>query len=268
MPQITWLLLMSTHFFPQGMRLTTLDERKEFYSKEFDVEALQSWLKFRSGTTKFAVIIGGHTDIYPPMYREDKKTTIIIDEYATLQDVQSQISEFLPEAAYYDRNVYNKEGKVVGQELAFDIDPENLICPIHGTLADKLARHQGLSFCSLELKMAKQQTAGLYDFLKKKFSKLRIVYSGRGFHIHVLDPEVFSLSKDRRTALAAQVKAKGFEIDAWVTEGEMRFIRLPYSLNGLVSRIVVPLEKSELAKFDPVTDLRCIPDFLKQHRKR
>jgi DNA primase catalytic subunit len=267
MPQITLLLVMSTYFFPRGMRLTTLDERNEFYIKEFNVEALQRWLKFRSGKTKFAVIIGSHTDIYPPIYRKDKNTTIIIDEYADLQDLQNQILRFLPEAVYYDRNVYNQEGEVVGQELAFDVDPENLTCPIHGTLADKLARHQGLSFCSLELEMAKQQTGGLYEFLKKHFSKLRIVYSGRGFHIHVLDAEAFSLSKDSRATLAARVKAKGFEIDAWVTEGEMRFIRLPYSLNGLVSRIVLPLEQEELAKFNPVTDLRCIPNFLKHHSK-
>jgi DNA primase catalytic subunit len=42
----------------------------------------------------------------------------------------------------------------------------------------------------------------------------------------------------------------------------MRLIRLPYSLHGLVSRIVVPVEKSELERFDPVSDERCIPKFL------
>jgi DNA primase catalytic subunit len=58
------------------------------------------------------------------------------------------------------------------------------------------------------------------------------------------------------------VKEKGFGIDEWVTAGEMRLIRLPYSLHGLVSRIVVPVEKSELERFDPVSDERCIPKFL------
>jgi DNA primase catalytic subunit len=58
------------------------------------------------------------------------------------------------------------------------------------------------------------------------------------------------------------VKENGFEIDEWVTAGEMRLIRLPYSLNGLVSRIAVPLEKNEIEKFDPVHDFRCIPAFL------
>jgi hypothetical protein len=39
-------------------------------------------------------------------------------------------------------------------------------------------------------------------------------------------------------------------------------IRLPYSLHGLVSRVVVPVEKGELGRFDPVHDKRCIPMFL------
>ena len=59
------------------------------------------------------------------------------------------------------------------------------------------------------------------------------------------------------------MKKKGFAIDEWVTLGEMRLIRLPFSLHGLVSRIVLPLEKSEVERFDPVNDERCIPRFLR-----
>jgi hypothetical protein len=42
----------------------------------------------------------------------------------------------------------------------------------------------------------------------------------------------------------------------------MRLIRLPYSLHGLVSRVVVSVEKGELERFDPIHDKRCIPKFL------
>jgi DNA primase catalytic subunit len=125
-----------------------------------------------------------------------------------------------------------------------------------------MARHQGLSFCALAMDLAKQQIVGLYEYLTRQFSDLQIVYSGRGFHIHVFDLETFSWASKRRTDLAAEVKAAGFKIDAWVSEGEMRLIRLPYSLHGMVSRIVLPLEKSELETFNPVTDPRCIPKFL------
>jgi len=91
---------------------------------------------------------------------------------------------------------------------------------------------------------------------------MRLVYSGRGFHIHVLDPAAYAFDEKKRLEIARAVKEKGFAIDEWVTAGEMRLIRLPYSLNGLVSRIVLPLEKRELEKFDPVHDERCLPKFL------
>jgi DNA primase catalytic subunit len=255
---------MVQYFVPEGMRPSTLEERKEFYTSEFNLQKVGEWIGQRRGKTKFAVIIGKHTRIYPQEYRDDAETTIIIDEYTDLEEVRRQIVEFLPEAVYYDRNIYLENNHPAGQELAFDVDPENSTCPIHGTLADKMKRHQGLSFCTTELEMAKQQTAGLCEFLEKQFSDLRMVYSGRGFHIHVFDEKANSLTTKQRTQLAEKVKANGFDVDAWVTTGEMRFIRLPYSLHGMVSRIAVPLEKGELGRFNPVLDQRCIPKFLQK----
>jgi DNA primase catalytic subunit len=254
---------MTEYSLPEGMRYSTLEERKRFYTQEFDIGKVKKWFGKKSRKPKFAVIIGRHTRIFPEKYREDAETTIVIDQYSELEDLRSEIVEFLPEAVYYDRNVYEERDLKVGQELAFDLDPENITCPVHGTLADKMKRHQGLSFCPLELGMVKDQTVRLHEYLEGQFSKMRVVYSGRGFHIHVFDEEAYSLSTKKRELLAATVKAKGFEIDEWVTAGEMRLIRLPYSLHGMVSRITLPLEKGEVEKFDPLVDERCMPAFLK-----
>jgi len=254
---------MSNYYFPEGMRPATLEERKQFYKIEFNLEKVAGWFEGLNGKIKFAVIIGKHTKIYPEKYKEDLDTTIIIDECKNLNEVSDQIIEFLPEAVYYDRNKYNENDQQAGQELAFDIDPENVTCPVHGTLADKMKQRQGLSFCKLELDIVKNQVTGLYENLEKQFSQLQIVYSGRGFHVHVFDPKACALNTEERRQIAKNVKAQGFEIDEWVTSGEMRLIRLPYSLNGLVSRIVVPLEKTEIEKFDPAIDPRCIPRFLR-----
>ena len=167
-------------------------KRKQFYTSEFDLEKVFGWLGSQRGRLKFAVIIGRHTKIYPEKYKEDASTTIIIDDYKNLEDVRAQILEFLPEAVYYDRNVYDADDRKVGQELAFDLDPENITCPIHGTLADKMKRQQGLSFCEIELEMVKKEAIGLYEFLAHQFSEVRAVYSGRGFHLHVLDQKAYS----------------------------------------------------------------------------
>jgi DNA primase catalytic subunit len=253
---------MARYYLPSGMRYTTLDERREFYTEEFNLPQVQEWFSCRQGKTKYAVIMGKHTKIYLEQYREDAETTIIIDEYRNLREVQSQIIDFLPEAVYYDRNLYGEDDRIIGQELAFDLDPENVDCPVHGSLEDKIGHGQGLSFCELELDIVRREAIGLYDYLQKRFSDLRVVYSGRGFHLHVLDKDTYKLSTEERLNLAREVKQQGFHIDEWVTSGEYRLIRLPGSLNGLVSRIVLPLKKSELESFDPIHDSRCLPKFL------
>ncbi|MFA5572126.1 MAG: DNA primase [Crenarchaeota archaeon] len=244
------------------MRYATLAERKEFYTKEFKIGSLANWFGDKMDRTKFALIMGKHTNIFLDKYKKDISTTIIIDQYNGLTDIRKQIIDFLPEAVYYDRNRYDETGQKIGQELAFDLDPENINCPIHGTLEDKIKRGQGLSFCKIELEMVRKKTNKLYKYLEGTFSAMRIVYSGRGFHLHVLDECSYGLNTKQRLKLAREVKHAGFPIDEWVTSGEHRLIRLPYSLNGLVSRIVLPLEKREIERFNAIYDHRCIPKFL------
>ena len=108
--------------------------------------------------------------------------------------------EFLPEAVYYDRTVYGINDEKIGQELAFDLDPENVVCPIHGSLKDKMKRQQGLSFCELELDIVKAGSCG-FDMknLETRFPDVKAVYSGRGFHIHVFDQEAYQLSPTAAT---------------------------------------------------------------------
>ena len=253
---------MVSYNLPEGMRYSTIEERRKFYAEEFDPKRISEWFGRRIDGVKFAVIIGRHTRVFPEKYREDLETTIIIDEYTNLQDVQWQILEFLPEAAYYDRNIYGVGDHILGQELAFDVDPENIPCPIHGTLADKMARKQGLGFCKIELDLARKETVDLFEHLEKQFCDVKAVYSGRGFHLHVFDQQAYNLKSNERLKLARHIKQAGFHIDEWVTTGESRLIRLPYSLNGLVSRIVLPLKKDELESFDAFHDRRCQPQFL------
>jgi len=247
------------------MRYSTLEERRLFYEDEFDLSRVNDWFGARVKNVVFAVIIGRHTGIFPPEYVEDKSTTILIDEYKDLNDVRRQIVEFAPEAVYYDRNVYDEKGNIQGQELAFDVDPENIACPIHGTLEDKMNRRQGLSFCETEFKMAKEETDRLFEGLSLVFSDMRLVYSGRGFHIHVLDGEAYDWNYQKRYRMAKKLKKDGFHIDEWVTVGTMRLIRLPYSLHGMVSRIAVPIRVEELEDFDPILNERCLPRFLHPH---
>jgi DNA primase catalytic subunit len=256
------------------MRPATVQERYEFYQREFKTDLVREWFRGWARPIVFAVVIGRHTEIFPAEYRGDRYRTILIDEYEGLQDLRQYCMEFRPESVYYDRNVYTnweearrgpgnieELGKSFGQQLALDIDPENFECPIHGTLEEKLGRRQGLSFCRLELQLAQEQALELTDELSGSFGELRLVYSGRGFHVHVLDEDTFFWTRSQRLTLIRSLVQKGYLMDEWVTGGGMRLIRLPYSLNGLVSRLAIPLGTIDARSLDPVTDPRCLPGF-------
>ncbi len=272
---------MKRYRFPKGMRIAKLNERREFYEREFDLSLVSKWLERRDIlNTAFAVIIGRHSDVYLPEYEDIKKKAVIIDDHSGLEDVLDYILQYLPEGVYYDRNIYSdiklcqkcEKGykdcwdceNFIGQELAFDIDPENVNCPYHGSVEEKMQRGEGLSFCMIEFKRVRKLTLKLYDELRNEFKKIRVVYSGRGFHIHVLDDKAVKLSKDERLEISKAYSE--YAIDEWVTSGEMRLIRLPYSLNSLVSRICLPLELEEISSFDPRKD--AIPSFLLSSPRR
>ncbi len=256
------------------MRPASIGERERFYRREFDLAKLERWLRWNSSPIVFAVVIGRHTGIFPREYRREWKETILVDEYRDLDEVKRYLLEFRPESAYYDRNVYSswdearkgsgdlrRLGQSFGQELALDVDPENFDCPIHGTLEEKMKRHQGLSFCRLEFQLAKQETVEISEVLSHRFTHVRVVYSGRGFHLHILDDETLFWTRKRRWQFVRSLTRRGFVLDEWVPAGGMRLIRLPYSLNGLVSRVAVPLRSREVEAFDPLMDERCLPRF-------
>lgn len=257
------------------MRIASLTERREFYSREFSLAKISDWFQRWHSPTVFAVIIGRHTSIAPRKYFRERARTIVIDEYEGLSEIKNYLIDFRPESVYYDRNVYKDWdqarrvgndrtglGRAFGQELVLDVDPENFTCPIHGTLEDKMRKHQGLSFCRLEFQLARQEAVQLVDLLSMRFSQIRVVYSGRGFHIYILDEGTVFWDRKKRLALVRSLTKKGFVMDEWVPAGGMRLIRLPHSLNGLVCRIARPLSENELGVFDPITDVRTIPKFL------
>lgn len=259
---------------PSGMRYATLDERNIFYEDEFDLAGVRGWLRRKN--TAFALIIGRHTGIYPEEFKDMRKDTIVVDSYKNLSEVREYILQYLPEGVYYDRNIYadlekchscKKERKkcrwcnnLLGQELAFDIDPENVTCPYHGDLGQKMKSGQGLGFCMYEFNVVRKQTLRLYEGLSGRFSKMKVVYSGRGFHIHVFDEDATKMGFRDRKKLANELEE--YAIDGWVTSGEMRLIRLPYSLHGMVSRICSPLGIEKVKYFDPRKE--CIPTYIRR----
>ncbi len=260
---------------PDGLRPSRLAERRRFYARLMDYDAAERWLARFPGELVFALILGRHSGIYPRRFRSLKNLSLLVEDARRVRELRPFLLKYLPEGVYYDRNAYTSVAAArrarldyahawrsplfVGQELAFDLDPENLDCPIHGDIVAKMRRHQGLSFCDWEFEETRRQAVELYDRLSTEWSHVAAVYSGRGFHLHVLDRDAYGLTKGQRAALARRY-GKRFALDEWVTSGEMRLIRLPFSLHGMVSRIVVPVPRGKLDAFR-YGDARTVPAF-------
>ncbi len=235
------------------MRPATLEERRLFYEKEFRWREARRWVR-----SFVKVDTGRHTGIAVP---GEKKRLLMLRPF---RDLRERLIHYLPEDVYYDRNSYlslNRctrckiffglwHGKycwwscrnVMGQELAFDLDPENLTEQERGSI---------YSFTAREFEETRRRTLELVDWLSDRFTKLIPVYSGRGFHVVVRDRDAFLFTMEQRQALVEELPPGLAEvIDPWVTRGNIRLLRLPYSLHGLVSRVATPLSKKELEKED------------------
>jgi len=154
--------------YPKGMRPSTLDERRRYYDKEFDVGLLSDWIGSRKRNLKFAMILGRYTGLVMPGREENKDNVVVIDLWKGPGDIRRYALDYLPESLYYDRNRYvdvrecarydeNIEAchgcrNYDGQQLAFDLDPENVDCPYHGHLGEKIDRGRVHGFCMYEFK--------------------------------------------------------------------------------------------------------------------
>ena len=232
-------------------RKSTLNERKEFYEKEFSIAKVKAWFKKNNLPLPqlCAVDAGSESGIILDKKNKDKML------YFKFSELKGKIKKYLPEDIYYDRNRYKSPDKIlktldfnnlknrVSEELVFDIDIDNL------KPKSKINESNLKKLYKIAVRMRK-------ELLNMGFKKIGIVYSGRGFHIHVFDKKASLLSVKQREKLNKQLK--NYPIDPWVSRGYIRLIRMPYSLHGLVSRVVSPTNRKFEVK-------KTIPGFLKSN---
>ncbi|VVB80461.1 DNA primase small subunit PriS [uncultured archaeon] len=232
-------------------RPATLDERKKFYETEFSIKKVKKWFKKNNLPTPQLCAIDTGTETGITLKKEWKNTLF----YFPFNKLEEKIKKYCPEDVYYDRNIYTNPNEVlntlkfetyIGQQLVFDIDLDNL----------RGKKNQKIN--SENIKRAYGITKKMVTVLKNNgFKKMQIVYSGRGFHIHVFDKKAFTLRDYERKKLNKTLKE--FPIDPWVSAGHIRLIRMPYSLHGMISRKVIPIMNS-------FNETETIPEFLGKNR--
>lgn len=114
-------------------------------------------------------------------------------------------------AAYYQRPgaPTMKEKLWQGADLIFDLDADHL-------------RAAPKSYAGM-LEQVKRETEKLLTFLLSDFgfmeSRISVVFSGgRGYHIHVRDPRVYSFGGDERREVVDYLAGRGLSIDRFIRE--------------------------------------------------
>lgn len=261
-------------------RPSKVREREGYYSR-LDFGRIESWFKDSARRAKmpiFQLDPGNESGYFRRKYA-DKAGVLLFFTAGTSEELKEMVLEFLPEDLYYDRNFYRDQDRcaecddrgercigceeLVGQELMFDVDPENIDCPNCGSLEDRVKGHSTFKFCYICFNKAIDETVRLHgELLERGFNNLSVVFSGRGFHIYVLDEAGRSMDFQERKRLAESLVEKGFPIDQWVTDGEARLARVPFSLNGLVSRVCTPIRIEDIRKNNYWKERPFVPDFL------
>lgn len=241
------------------LRFSTIKEIEGFYQKEFDINALKKW--FNVEPSFFLVCFGKNKEY--TKFKNKLNVLKILSPSTSYNELKEKLFYYAPEGVYYDRNLYRDVNECykcmgfskykclicknwLGQELAFDLDPENI---------EKIDIYPNFSFKAFN--QVVENAFAFKEELEKLYSDVRLVYSGRGVHVHVMDGEAYGLTVKQRIKL--NNKFKKFKFDSWVSHGKVRLIRLPYSLHGKVSRIVVPINKN----FKGLNDKKIIPRFLR-----
>jgi DNA primase catalytic subunit len=266
--------------FPINHFSPTVIQRRNFYSGEFNAQAVEGWLaRLPEGLRNpiFSADVGTESGIVRKKHRKSVNKLLMFS-VRELKELKARLVDLLPEDVYYDRNIYRDKEKcldckthrrqdcigctnVLGQHVMFDIDPENINCPNCGTLEERIQRKSMYGFCFICFKKAAIYTVKLHDVLVRRgYQRIESIYSGRGFHIYLEDAECYSWTLEQRDSIGKWIRdEEHIPIDLWVTRGGTKYARLPYSLHGLVGKIVTPISIAEVVKLDPARDRKLTP---------
>lgn len=215
------------------MRPSTLAERRKFY-EELHVTAILQWLKVKPQFYAFDLGYDSGISTAP------SKALRIIGPNITLQELQKKALKYLPEDIYYDTTQYKDPAKCLGK--TFSADPENIISKeLVFDVDAKSIQCECKECCERCIRICLRKAEELKHWIQTSYhyENVRIVYSGKGAHVHVNDPAARTLTPEQRKKIAQD--CKDFAIDPWVTTTK-RLIRLPYTLHGEISRVCLPVK--------------------------
>ncbi len=166
------------------LKPATPNERRQYYREEWDVNDIPEFIRKTLTQREFG---------FDHMGRGPN------DRYRVFQNTD-YLRKFMryrtPFAAYSSVAFYHKPRRRDGwikAELVFDVDAKDI--PIRSCGCENV--------CEICLNQAKDIVQGLIDTIRGDLglSDIHVVYSGRGYHIRVLDEKVMGMDSDVRSQI-------------------------------------------------------------------
>ncbi|WP_297507676.1 DNA primase catalytic subunit PriS [Thermococcus sp.] len=176
------------------LREVSKEERKLYYKGEWDAGRIPDFILDTLELREFGF---DHTGEGP----SDRKNT-----YSDVRDLEDYVKATAPYAIYSSVALYENPERMEGwkgAELVFDIDAKDL--PLRRCQNE----HPSGQVCPICLEDAKELARDTVVILREDFGfdNVHIVYSGRGYHIRVLDDWALRLDTKAREKILAYVSA-------------------------------------------------------------
>lgn len=176
------------------LREVSREERELYYKGEWKAEMIPEFILKELEKREFGF---DHTGEGP----SDRKNV-----FADVRDLEDYIKATSPYAVYTSVALYREPAEMegwLGAELVFDIDAKDL------PLRRCMDRHPSGQVCPICLEDAKELAKDTLVVLKEDFGfeNVHVVYSGRGYHIRVLDEWALRLDSKARERILAYISA-------------------------------------------------------------
>ncbi|WP_457751494.1 DNA primase catalytic subunit PriS [Thermococcus sp.] len=173
-------------------REATQEERKRYYSKEWSSKKLPEFLISTLENREFGF---DHTGEGP----SDRKNV-----FSDIRDLEDYVRATAPYAMYSSVALYEEPREMegwLGAELVFDIDAKDL--PL------RRCTHEHGKVCPICLEDAKELARDTLVVLREDFGfeNVHAIYSGRGYHIRVLDEWALELDSKARERILAYISS-------------------------------------------------------------
>jgi len=168
------------------------EERKRYYTKEWSAKKIPDFLVRSLKNREFGF---DHTGEGP----SDRKNA-----FFDIRDLEDYVKATAPYAIYSSVALYEEPREMkgwLGAELVFDIDAKDL--PL------RRCTHEHGKVCPICLDDAKELARDTLTVLREDFGfeDVHIIYSGRGYHIRVLDEWALELDSKARERILAYISS-------------------------------------------------------------